>query len=121
MISFENTEHAETLAQAIMNTLPEPFLVLDDRLRVLAASVAFYRTFEVDPDETIGCLLYALGHGQWDIPGLRLLLETMVIPPFLTGSLSRIYAAMFSFCLGVMPPMAILGRSLLYVHSQRVA
>lgn len=44
-----------------------------------------------------------------------------VIPPFLTGPLSRIYAASFSFCLGVMPPIAILGLSLLYVQSQRVA
>lgn len=44
-----------------------------------------------------------------------------VIPPFLPGPISRIYAAISSFCLGVMPPMAILGRSLLYVQSQRVA
>gem|GEM_PF-3925213 len=26
-----------------------------------------------------------------------------------------------SFCIGVMPPMAILGRSLLYVHNHLVA
>ena len=43
-----------------------------------------------------------------------------VIPPFLTGSKSRIYAA-FSFWIGVMPPMPMFGRSLLYVQSQRVA
>ncbi|CAN7186746.1 sensor histidine kinase [Rhizobium sp. LjRoot254] len=78
MISFQTTEHAQTLAQAIMNTLPEPFLVLDDQFRVLAASAAFYRTFEVDPEQTIGCLLYALGDGQWDIPSLRVLLETII-------------------------------------------
>jgi hypothetical protein len=36
-----------------------------------------------------------------------------VIPPFLTGLCSRIHAAIFSFCAGVMPPMPILGRSLL--------
>ncbi|KQV16752.1 hypothetical protein ASC97_30790, partial [Rhizobium sp. Root1203] len=34
-----------------------------------------------------------------------------VIPPFLTGLRSRIHAAIFSFCAGVMPPMPILGRS----------
>jgi hypothetical protein len=45
----------------------------------------------------------------------------MVIPPFLTGLRSRIHAAIFSFCAGVMPPMPILGRSLLYVHSHCVA
>jgi hypothetical protein len=36
-----------------------------------------------------------------------------VIPPFLTGCIRRIYAAIFSFCAGVMPPMPMLGRSLL--------
>ncbi len=40
-----------------------------------------------------------------------------VIPPFLAGLCSRIHAAIFSFCAVVMPPMSILGRSLLYVHS----
>lgn len=34
-------------------------------------------------------------------------------PPFSTGLRSRIHAAIFSFCAGVMPPMPILGRSLL--------
>ena len=69
---------AQVLAMAIVNTLPEPFLVLDEQLRVLAASRAFYDTFKVDAAQTQGCLLYALGDGQWDIPALRLLLETIV-------------------------------------------
>ena len=37
----------------------------------------------------------------------------MVIPPFLTGCTCRTYAAIFSFIAGVMPPMPMLGRSLL--------
>jgi len=45
----------------------------------------------------------------------------LVIPPFSTGFRSRIYAAFSSFCFGVIPPMPMLGRSLLYVQSQRVA
>jgi hypothetical protein len=44
-----------------------------------------------------------------------------VIPPFLTGLIGRIYAASFSFWAGVMPPMPIFGRSLLYVQSHFVA
>ena len=36
-----------------------------------------------------------------------------VISPFLTGCIRRIYAAIFSFMAGVMPPMPMLGRSLL--------
>ena len=36
-----------------------------------------------------------------------------VIPPFITGLKSRYQATMANFCLGVMPPSPILGRSLL--------
>jgi two-component sensor histidine kinase len=74
----ENLADAQTLAQAIVNTIPEPFLVLDEQLRVVAASRSFYATFLVDPKQTQGRLLYALGDGQWDIPALRLLLETII-------------------------------------------
>jgi two-component sensor histidine kinase len=73
-----NIEDAQTLSQAIVNTIAEPFLVLDERFRVLAASRSFYRSFKVDPEETLGTLLYDLGNGQWDIPALRLLLETII-------------------------------------------
>lgn len=73
-----NIEDAQTLAQAIVNTIPEPFLVLDENFRVLAASRSFHQTFKVDPEQTRGSLLYALGDGQWDIPALRLLLETII-------------------------------------------
>ena len=48
-------------------------------------------------------------------------IEGMVILPFLTGRGGRTYAAIFSFIAGVMPPMPIFGRSLLYVHSHCVA
>jgi chemotaxis protein methyltransferase CheR len=74
----ENLADAQTLAQAIVNTIQEPFLVLDGDLRVLAASRSFYETFKVNPDGTRGSLLYALGDGQWDIPALRTLLETII-------------------------------------------
>lgn len=78
MINFQTPEHAETLAQAILNTIPDPFLVLDDQFNVLAASKSFYRVFDVSPNQTLGCLLFALGDGQWDIGGLRLLLQTII-------------------------------------------
>lgn len=71
-------EDAQTLAQAIVDTIHEPLLVLDAGLRVLAASRAFYEIFRVDPEHTLGCLLYDLGDGQWNIPALRLLLETII-------------------------------------------
>ena len=35
---IENIADAQTLAQAIVNTIIEPFLVLDDKFNVLAAA-----------------------------------------------------------------------------------
>jgi two-component sensor histidine kinase len=78
LYSTDKIEDAQILAQAIVNTIPEPFLVLDDSFHVLAASRSFCETFKVDPEQTRGCLLYALGDGQWDIPALRVLLETII-------------------------------------------
>lgn len=75
---LENPKDAQTLAQAIVNTIHEPFLVLDAEFRVLAASRSFYDTFKVDAEQTQGCMLFALGDGQWDIPALRVLLETII-------------------------------------------
>jgi chemotaxis protein methyltransferase CheR len=69
---------AQALALAIVDTLPEPFLVLDDQLQVLAASRCFYEFFKVDAEHTSGCGFFQIGGGQWDIPPLRLLLETII-------------------------------------------
>ncbi|WP_210731722.1 histidine kinase dimerization/phosphoacceptor domain -containing protein [Sphingomonas sp. PAMC26645] len=77
-LPVRNLDEANRLAQAIVNTIPEPFLVLDADLRVLEASRSFYKIFMVEPAQTQGCLLYALGDGQWDIPRLRELLETIL-------------------------------------------
>lgn len=75
---IRSLEDAQILAQAIVNTIPEPFLVLDEEFRVLSASRSFYDIFQVDPVDTQGRLLFALGDGQWNIPALRHLLETII-------------------------------------------
>ncbi|MCX5580760.1 sensor histidine kinase [Kaistia terrae] len=78
MNALKNVADAQTLAQAIVNTIPEPFLVLDENFSVLAASRSFYKTFGAEPHLTLGSTFYALGNGEWDIPALRLLLETII-------------------------------------------
>ena len=78
MLSLPRIPDAQSLAQAIVDTIHEPLLVLDDQFHVLAASRSFYSIFQVDPEQTIGGLLYDLGDGQWNIPALRLLLETII-------------------------------------------
>src|SRR6185436_18404424 len=41
--------HGHTLAEAIVDSVREPLVVLDRDLRVIAASRSFYRTFSVEP------------------------------------------------------------------------
>ena len=71
-------EDIETYAQDIVDTVREPLLMLDTNLRVQSANRAFYETFQVSPSETEDQLIYELGNGQWDIPGLRTLLEDVI-------------------------------------------
>ena len=75
---FTKIEEAHTFAQAIIDTVREPFLALDQDLRVIAASRSFYSAFKVSPEDTQGRLLYTLGDGQWNIPKLRVLLEKII-------------------------------------------
>jgi two-component sensor histidine kinase len=72
LIDFDD---AHPLAQAIVDTIRDPLLVLDQHLRVVTASRAFYQMFRMDRQDIQGRPVYGLGDGQWDIPELRVLLE----------------------------------------------
>jgi two-component sensor histidine kinase len=71
---FTDSHDASLLATAIIDTVREPFVVLDEGLRVVAASRSFYRTFTVNPRDVQGKLLYELGDGEWNTAKLRTLL-----------------------------------------------
>jgi PAS domain-containing protein len=60
---FKDIEDARALAQAIVDTVREPLLVLDGDLRVLAVSRSYYLTFQVNRQDVLGRPLYALGDG----------------------------------------------------------
>jgi two-component system CheB/CheR fusion protein len=65
---------ASEFAESIVETVREPLLVLDEKLRVLSANQSFYKAFAVPKEETEGSLIYELGNRQWDNPDLRRLL-----------------------------------------------
>ncbi|MEO8479213.1 MAG: PAS domain S-box protein [Gemmatimonadota bacterium] len=73
----ERYQHEQSIREAldhasnIVATLREPFLILDDALRVISANRQFYQSFRTIPETTEGRLVYQLGDGQWDIPALR--------------------------------------------------
>ena len=71
-------QNALRYTEDIIETLREPFLILDADLRVRSANRSFYQTFQVTAEETAGQLIYDLGNRQWDIPRLRTLLEEVL-------------------------------------------
>jgi PAS domain-containing protein len=75
---FSDTDDASVLARAIVDTVREPLVVLDEDIRIVAASRSFYRTFAISPGDTQGKLLYELGEGEWNTRKLRTLLERIL-------------------------------------------
>jgi two-component system CheB/CheR fusion protein len=75
-----NAELAEAhaYAEALLETVREPLLVLEPDLRVRSANKAFCDSFSVSASETEGKLVYDLGNRQWDIPRLRTLLQDVL-------------------------------------------
>jgi len=71
-------DKALAYADDIVATLREPFVVLDGDLRVKTANRSFYDSFQVTKEGTENCLVYELGDGQWDNPGLRTLLHEVL-------------------------------------------
>jgi len=73
---------AQRLLLDIIDTVREPLIVLDAEFRVTQANRAFFRTFRVEPGDTIGEVLFTLGDGQWDIAPLReLLRDKLAVEP----------------------------------------
>ena len=72
--SLRAAEEARDYAEAMIETVREPLVVLDSDLRVQRATAAFYETFQVSRAETEGRFFYNLGSGQWNQPRLRALL-----------------------------------------------
>jgi chemotaxis protein methyltransferase CheR len=71
-------EVAWTYIRSVVDTLREPFLILDEELKVLSANKTFYAHFQVKPEDTEEKLVYKLGNGQWNIPKLKILLEDIL-------------------------------------------
>jgi len=71
-------QEAREYAEAVFNTVREPLLVLDGKLRVQTVNPAFCRVFGVTLDDVRGRLLYELGAGAWNNPRLRNLLEDVL-------------------------------------------
>jgi PAS domain S-box-containing protein len=65
-------------AEAIIDTVRDPLVVLDKTLHVKTVNKAFIEFFQVSHAETIGRYIYDLNGGEWDIPELKKLLEDIL-------------------------------------------
>ena len=77
-VDINRIKGALRYAEDIIDNIREPLLVLDDKLKVISASRAFYQTFRVKREDTEGQLIYELGNRQWDIPKLRKILKEVL-------------------------------------------
>ena len=69
---------ARIMAEGIVDTVREPLMVLNGKLKIISASRSFYHEFKTTLEDTVGQQLYDLGNREWDIPKLRELLETIL-------------------------------------------
>ncbi len=69
---------ARDFADAIIETVREPLLVLDPELRVERANRTFYEVFRVKREKTEGRFLHELGNRQWNLPALRTALDSIL-------------------------------------------
>jgi len=78
LINIDAAKRGLDFAEAIVETVREPLVILNQNLQVVQANRTFYSTFRAVREETENRLIYDLGNGQWNIPKLRELLENIL-------------------------------------------
>ncbi len=76
--SEEQLQKSLNYADAVIETVREPLLVLDSGLRVVRANRSFYDTFQLSPEDTVFRPIFELDDDQWNIAALRTLLERII-------------------------------------------
>jgi two-component system CheB/CheR fusion protein len=69
---------ARDLAEAVVDAVPEPLLVLDKGLKVVSVNRSFLREFGGTTAVLLGQSMFAINEGQWDFAEFRDLLETVL-------------------------------------------
>ena len=74
-LAVDAIKEARLYAEAIIETVRHPVIVLDGELRVQSVNPAFGEAFACPAEVSHGYLLHELDHGAWDISELRRLLH----------------------------------------------
>ncbi|MEI6242461.1 MAG: PAS domain S-box protein [Chlamydiota bacterium] len=78
-IKFRHLQNLNAYVKNIIQTLPDPFIVLDGNLQIISANASFYSTFRIDPESIENKPFYALGEGEWNIPSLKERLDNILL------------------------------------------
>ncbi|MFP5439013.1 MAG: CheR family methyltransferase [Bacteroidia bacterium] len=69
---------ARLYSEAIIETIREPLLVLNQDMRIKSANAAFHRFFQTTDESIEGKLLFDTGAGIWNAPGFKDRLSTII-------------------------------------------
>jgi len=85
MIDITDRKKAEEIilntllySESIVDTIREPFVILDAQKNLKAANLAFYKTFNIPIEDARERSIYEIGDGRWNVPRLRELLEKII-------------------------------------------
>ncbi len=68
--SNDDIQHGLDNANALVDAVPQPLVILDGELRIVKANFSFYAKFETTAERTRSRLLSEIGGGQWSKPPL---------------------------------------------------
>ncbi len=77
--ALSDTVLSDSLALAMVAISNAPLLLLDDELKLVAASNSFCDAFQISPLDIAGRDIFALGNGEWNVPQLRSLLRSTAL------------------------------------------
>ena len=66
--SMEDVKHARNYAEAIVNTIREPLVVLDRNFAIQNANRAFYDALDLRQGAARGQSIYSVARGRFDLP-----------------------------------------------------
>ncbi len=69
---------SKKFAEAIIDTIREPLLILDKSLKIKSANKAFYKTFKVSKQNIVRQSIFEIGNKQWNIAELKTLLGAIL-------------------------------------------
>ena len=75
----EELQRACGFAEAIVETIHHPLLVLNGKLEIIRANQSYYSQFKTDSESTERRGLYELNQCSWDLPLLRAMLDDILL------------------------------------------